>query len=321
MREARTAALDSLRGLALGDAFGETWFPVLRAGGDARALIRARRVPEAARWPWTDDTALAAALLRAAWPDGEVAQDAVAGEFGRTYLADDGRGYAAGMHELLPRLAADPAAWRAGSRALFGGEGSLGNGGAMRAAPLGALCARDPAVAARRAALAAEVTHRHPEGVAGAVAVALAAASAVTARAPVEPAALLRGVAARTPPGRVRDGVARAAALPSDTGPAEAAAVLGSGRRMRADDTVPFALWSAARHLDDLVGALWCTAEGLGDVDTTCAITGGVVAARVGTAGVPAPWLARAEPLPEWVARLAGQGPSPRAEEDRPDRA
>jgi hypothetical protein len=40
----------------------------------------------------------------------------------------------------------------------------------------------------------------------------------------------------------------------------------------------------------------------LGDVDTTCAITGGVVAARTGLAAVPARWLELAEPLPGWAA-------------------
>lgn len=72
---------------------------------------------------------------------------------------------------------------------------------------------------------------------------------------------------------------------------------LGNGQRIRADDTVPFALWSAARHRDDLEAALWATAAGLGDVDTTCAIIGGVVGAATGTAGVPGEWLRRREPL------------------------
>jgi hypothetical protein len=37
-------------------------------------------------------------------------------------------------------------------------------------------------------------------------------------------------------------------------------------------------------------------------VDTTCAIVGGIVAARVGTEGIPAVWRAASEALPEWVA-------------------
>ncbi len=65
---------------------------------------------------------------------------------------------------------------------------------------------------------------------------------------------------------------------------------------------MPFALWSAAWHLDSLTDALWTTAEGLGDVDTTCAITGGTVAARTGLADVPGAWRERREPLPDWFA-------------------
>ncbi|MGW5480947.1 ADP-ribosylglycohydrolase family protein [Streptomyces sp. NPDC004008] len=33
--------------------------------------------------------------------------------------------------------------------------------------------------------------------------------------------------------------------------------------------------------------ALWATASAGGDVDTTCAIVGGIVASRVGTEGIP----------------------------------
>ncbi len=78
------------------------------------------------------------------------------------------------------------------------------------------------------------------------------------------------------------------------------AAVLGNGRRTSAHDTVPFALWSAARSLGDFQEAFWVTAQAGGDVDTTCAIVGGVVAS--GAAGAPpAAWLAGTEELPDWL--------------------
>jgi ADP-ribosylglycohydrolase len=67
---------------------------------------------------------------------------------------------------------------------------------------------------------------------------------------------------------------------------------------VRADDTVPFAVWCAVRHPDDLTSALWSTAEGFGDVDTTCAITGGIVGARTGVGHVPEEWLSRREAVP-----------------------
>ena len=59
-------------------------------------------------------------------------------------------------------------------------------------------------------------------------------------------------------------------------------------------DTVPFALWCAARWIDDYEECMWRTVEGLGDRDTTCAIAGGIVALR---SPVPAEWVAAREPL------------------------
>ena len=44
--------------------------------------------------------------------------------------------------------------------------------------------------------------------------------------------------------------------------------------------------------------AMWATATGLGDVDTTCAIVGGIVVLAAGIESIPADFLARREPLP-----------------------
>ena len=65
---------------------------------------------------------------------------------------------------------------------------------------------------------------------------------------------------------------------------------------------MPFALWCAARHLDDDEEALGLTVSGLGDRDTTCAIVGGIVACYVGEEGIPVAWLQAREPLPAWSA-------------------
>ncbi|MFK0200272.1 ADP-ribosylglycohydrolase family protein [Streptomyces lavendulae] len=108
----------------------------------------------------------------------------------------------------------------------------------------------------------------------------------------------LRAVAERVPAGDVRSGVRTAARMPEHTSIRHAAEVLGSGYRMSAPDTVPYALWCAAGHLDDLHEGLWPTVAGRGDIDTTCAIAGGVIAARTGAASLPAAWHAAREPLP-----------------------
>jgi ADP-ribosylglycohydrolase len=292
LRPDRAAARRSLEGLALGDAFGERWFPLFRDPRRAYVEIRARRMPEEPDWHWTDDTAMALGVLRVLDEHGRIRQPDLALAFARDYDADPARGYGHGMHQLLPRLLREPEHWPESARGLFGGEGSLGNGAAMRVAPLGAWFHADLGDVVEQATLSAEVTHAHPEGIAGAVAVAVAAA--LSARGELT----LEAVAGLTPESAVRAGIDRAARLPFTTEPWRASDVLGNGQRIRADDTVPFALWTAARHSGDLVAALWATAEGFGDVDTTCAITGGVVAARTGLDGVPEAWLRRREALP-----------------------
>jgi hypothetical protein len=109
---------------------------------------------------------------------------------------------------------------------------------------------------------------------------------------------LLRAVAEATPAGPTRHGLERALSIPFDTRAASAAEVLGNGSMVLCHDTVPFALWCAARHLDDFEDALWATVSALGDRDTTCAIVGGVVALSVGPGGIPASFSGAREPLP-----------------------
>ena len=104
------------------------------------------------------------------------------------------------------------------------------------------------------------------------------------------------------PRGEVHSQLRRARDL-SDGAPVQTAvAVLGNGTGLSAQDTVPFTLWCAARHLDDYEAALWTTVSGFGDRDTTCAIVGGIVACHVGEAGIPTGWLQARELLPAWSA-------------------
>ena len=73
---------------------------------------------------------------------------------------------------------------------------------------------------------------------------------------------------------------------------------LGTGQRVISSDTVPFALWCAARHLASYAEALWTTVAGLGDRDTTCAIVGGIVSLSAGAASIPEEWSSATEALP-----------------------
>ncbi|MCX4985701.1 ADP-ribosylglycohydrolase family protein [Streptomyces sp. NBC_00572] len=295
------AVLDSLHGLAFGDAFGDRWFGILRREGPA--ALEARTLPAESLWQWSDDTAQALVLVRElADGGGSVDQGRLARRFAAAYADDTHRGYGASMHDVLRRIGAGES-WREVVAGQFGGQGSWGNGAAMRVAPLGAWHAADLDAVAEQAAHQSTVSHHHPEAVAGAVAVALAAALATRSRGGPAPARqeFLRAVAARLPDSDVRSGVRVAARMPEHTSVRHAAEVLGSGYRMSGPDTVPYALWCAAGHLDDLQEGLWITVAGRGDIDTTCAIAGGVIAARTGVADLPAAWHAAREPLPPVV--------------------
>ncbi|MBX3443419.1 MAG: ADP-ribosylglycohydrolase family protein [Planctomyces sp.] len=98
---------------------------------------------------------------------GRIDQDDLARVFGRRYDDAPDRGYGGAQHELLRDLHRG-LDWRSRSRGMFDGRKSFGNGGAMRAAPLRAYFADDLPRVVDEARLSAEVTHAHPEGMAGA---------------------------------------------------------------------------------------------------------------------------------------------------------
>ena len=292
----RSRAVASLRGLAVGDAVGSCFF----VPDNLPALTALELPPDP--WFWTDDTEMACSVFAILDRHGHVDQDALAASFADHHDFD--RGYGAGVNRMLRLIRQEGGDWRQLVAESWDGRGSWGNGAAMRVAPLGAYFAGDLDRAAAEAALSAEVTHTHPEGVAGAVAVAVAAALAA-GEPNLRGAEFLDEVAERTPPGLVRDGIGHAMSLLHLDDPRSAAAALGNGRYISAPDTVPFTLWVAAKYPDDFTAAFWATACVGGDIDTTCAIVGGIIAAGTGLDGIPETWLERCEPLPAWASANA----------------
>ncbi|OIP37827.1 MAG: hypothetical protein AUK47_13005 [Deltaproteobacteria bacterium CG2_30_63_29] len=284
----------SLDGLSVGDAFGERFFG---PPGEAIRRIVAREVPMAP-WRWTDDTAMALSIVDVLAEHGRVDQDALSDTFTARYRAEPWRGYGGGARRLLQRVDAG-AHWSVVAPSLFEGNGSYGNGAAMRVAPIGAYFADDQERAAAEASLSAVVTHSHPEAKAGAVAVAVATALAWQHRgAPLDQLreAVFEGTLQICPPSKTREGIEEARQLSSEVAAHEVAGKLGSGDDVSSQDTVPFCLWAAMRHPSSFEDAMWATVSGLGDRDTTCAIVGGVVALSA-TDGVPATWLEAREAL------------------------
>lgn len=285
----------SLDGLSVGDAFGERFFV---NPATVEKLIADRAVPRPP-WKWTDDTAMALAVVEVLRQYRGIDRDALASLFARNFMRDPNRGYGPGARDILTQIhQATP--WAVAAGEAFNGQGSLGNGSAMRVAPIGAYFAnQSDEVVIDHAARSAEPTHAHPEAAAGAIAVALAAAWAARQGKPPTPSHQLIAFALEhTPESKVRAGLREALDVPLTTNLPQAARILGTGQNVSCPDTVPFCLWAAARHCDDYQEALWATVAGLGDRDTTCAIVGGIVALSAGRASIPPEWLSAREPLP-----------------------
>lgn len=288
----------ALEGLSVADAFGG--FFEFGRPDMVEFHLKNRRLPPTP-WHYTDDTNMALSIYQILREYGEIRQDELANSFAEHF--DRTRGYGMGARALMVRMRKG-AHWRDVSAILFG-EGSYGNGGAMRVAPVGAYFADDLDAAIENARLSAEITHAHPEGVAGAIAVAIATAYAWRLREAGEKPSrsqFIDAVLSHIPESEVRTKCAAARDLAPDL-PLRPDVVLaiGNGSGVTAQDTVPFVLWSAGERLDDYEQAMWQTALAGGDVDTTCAMVGGITASYTGIDGIPPEWVASREPLPDWA--------------------
>ncbi|MDQ3928311.1 MAG: ADP-ribosylglycohydrolase family protein [Chloroflexota bacterium] len=268
-------------------------------------LAQGREPLRPAPWPWTDDTAMALSICAVLAKYGGIDEDQLARSFSQRYAAQPRRGYGPAMHRLLPQLRDGKTRHKA-ARGLFGGQGSFGNGSAMRVAPVGAFFADDLDATIEHARRSALVTHTHPEGIAGAIAVAVAAAWAWRLRGavPPRPEEFLDLVLASIPTSEVAAWTRQARNLAASRAPLRAVVdAVGNGSEVSCQDTVPFVLWSAAQNLGNYEEALWQTVSGLGDMDTTCAMVGGIVALYTGLDGIPEHWRRDREPLPEWFTQ------------------
>lgn len=284
----------SLDGLGLGDALGEM---LCYRAQTAPQRLAAMDVP-AGPWFHTDDTEMAISIVSTLKSQGFIDQDALAKRFARRFERDPDRGYGK-MTRIQMREIMAGAKWRETAANAFGGQGSMGNGGAMRVAPLGAYFADDLSRCAEQARASSLVTHTHPEGVAGTIAVSIAAAMAWQLRNDTTDRArrLFDAILQYTPDSQVRRGILIASTSPPELPVGEVARALGNGSLVTAPDTVPFCMWMAAHHLDRFVEALGKTISADGDCDTNAAIVGGIVALSAGRSNIPSEWLKAREPI------------------------
>jgi poly(ADP-ribose) glycohydrolase ARH3 len=186
-------------------------------------------------------------------------------------------------------------------------EGSKGNGGAIRVAPIACAFHDDLERVAALADAAAAVTHAHPDARAAAVAQALATAMLIgepreigDAGAWLDRLICARGVASSKVAEKLE---AAKALLGRGAATAEAARALGNG--VLAAETIPLAIfqflrWSPAGFEKVVTETILAG----GDTDSAAALAGTLAGAHVGARALPANWLARVEPGARGVTRI-----------------
>lgn len=285
-------AAEILEGVALGDAFGESYSYYAY---DVRA--RAKDELISGMWRYTDDTIMTLGVIECLARFQAINQDVLAWIFSKRFNQDPERGYGKMARRILKAIAAGES-WQEQSEHAFQG-GSMGNGAAMRATPIGVWYRDDLPELVKQAKLSAQVTHWHHEGQMGAVAVALATAGAMQTKGETPDKA--REVIKQYLETYLEDSEVKLLALRAfemlDASTTDAAKELGAGQLILAQDTVPFAIWCALKNLDDYQESILCAVEANGDCDTVAAITGGIVTARIGKKGLPTNWLKHREPL------------------------
>lgn len=163
-------------GLAVGDALGAPW-EGLPAGilydlGPADNIVAH---PERKPLYYTDDTQMMIGVVQALVEHGKIEMRTLAQKFADNYHPD--RGYGQGARRIINAIGAGED-WEQLRETMFNGQGSWGNGAAMRVAPLGLYFSDNLETLIAQCIASALPTHVHPIGIDGARLMALATALA-----------------------------------------------------------------------------------------------------------------------------------------------
>ena len=232
---------------------------------------------------YTDDTQMTIGVAECLLARGTIDADELARRFRDNY--EPWRGYGPGARKLLDAMAAGHD-WRELVGSIQPG-GSLGNGAAMRATPIGLLFHRDLDRVCEEARRSALVTHTHPIGIDGAVLMAAAVALALGAES-FDRRCFFQQLGWRAATEEFQWQLRTAARLGPDDS-------LTFGNSLEAHRSVTTAICCfafAPDRYEDAVARAIATGN---DTDTLAAMAGALSGAYLGAGAVPRPLLSRVE--------------------------
>lgn len=276
-------------GSALGDAIGELAFRYPHEESLRSALN------ELLEFRYTDDTAMAIGLAESIIRTGSIEEQDLGKAFADNFAREPWRGYASGPPTVFSMVERDGIRYSQAAKILFRGQGSLGNGAAMRIVPVGLFFYDSPDIY-EKACASARVTHAHPVGMDGAAVQAHAVSQAVK----TDPQQVFRLETfmgnlietAKTPEVRGKmELVGRL--LIEDVEPDMAGDIIG--RTVAVHESMPFAVYSFLRHTASFKDCLFCAIMNGGDRDTLGAMAGAISGAYLGIEAIPQAWLRKLE--------------------------
>lgn len=234
---------------------------------------------------YTDDTAMTIGVARSLMECGDFDGAHMAETLAAIYESEPWRGYGAGP----PRVFADLARgvpWNQPAATLFGGEGSYGNGAAMRVAPVALHAYPSQHRAAEIAHQTALITHTHREGIDGAVVQAVAVTALLAAS--TNPTEIINVAMSHAESSVFRSKLMFIDRHIGGRRSNELADVLGTG--IAAHTSVPVSIACFLAHPDDFAAALTTAISLGGDTDTIGAMTGALAGAYNGYSAIPETW-------------------------------
>lgn len=207
------------------------------------------------------------------------------------------RRYGRGTLEVLERIN-EGLHFSEAARNIYSPEGSFGNGGALRVAPIASFYHHDIPGLSDIADASSALTHAHPLARAGTRIIAIAIALCLTEQTiGTTQNFLTRLVQLSTGTESVNDYHMKIEQIPAllkaQSTPVEIARILGND--MLALESVPTALYCFLRSPESFEEAIKFALAVGGDTDSIAAMTGALSGAYLGATAIPQPWLDCAE--------------------------
>ena len=276
--------LGSIVGSAIGDAIGEVafYYP------EKESLYE--MVNRLGKLVYTDDTTMAMGLAESILQKKGIDQQHLGDTFSYYFYREPWRGYASGPPQIFSMVRQRGISYVEAAKSLFGGTGSLGNGAAMRIAPLG-LFFHSSDHLYEEACASAEVTHAHPVGKDGAAVQAWAIAQAVRLDPEKEfpKERFIQNLIAFSRMAEIQEKMKLVQRLIHEEVSPEIAA-FRLGKSVAVDESMPFAVYSFLRYPKSFEDCLLCSILNGGDRDTLGAMACAISGAYLGIEAIPQSW-------------------------------